>query len=468
MQLKPLTLGPIVGATTPTSVRLWGRGDLELMNGRPRWCYGVAQLRKPRGRKFLLRQLVKLSPHFDMTGVAVFTGLEPDTRYDYQFAYFFSDVEVKGDLFSGEPWPTIDIQSFTTASADPQATRNMVVGSCRYLLSLFGEKVFDDRGDKAFRSISNLIQQKKAAGEETHQLLLVGDQIYADDLRSLEPAVTLEQFFQRYHDAFGQPHIRGLMAGLPCYMILDDHEVEDDWPNKASEKDWLYKWTAAMQAYLCYQASHGPLFDLSDQNRITGIPDHFWYTYRDGCCDFFVSDTRTERVLDEDGREIMSEEQLGALKQWLIRDQDRVKVIVSTVPFIPDIKGNNKHWGGFQEQRAELLDWIVENHVRKILFISGDIHLSMSAEMVSEEKPDIKIVSVISSALFWPIPRNPFRKILAPGTIHSKSRGSFRVSRGLEPCKRNNFVRLSISPQGVSVEIYRRKGQRESATTHHF
>lgn len=468
MLLKPLTVGPIVGATSHDSVRLWGRGELELFHGRPRWCYGVAQLRKPRGRKFLLRKILKLPAHFDMSGVAVFTGLQPNTTYDYQFAYFFSEVEVERDMFSGMTWDAIDIHRFTTASNDANATRNLVVGSCRYLLCLFGGNVFDERGDKTFRSISQQIQQRKERGEATHQVLMMGDQIYADGLRSLQTAVGVDQFFTRYRAAFSQPYIRRLMSGIPCYMMLDDHEVEDDWPQKANDEDWQFKFPSAIHAYLCYQASHGPLFELSGEDRITGTPHHYWYSYQDGCCDFFFSDTRTERDYDQEARKIMSETQLEALMGWLAQDNGRVKVIISTVPFFPDIKNNQKHWGGFPEQRAILLDWIIENNIRRVVFLSGDIHLSMSAEMVSERNPQIKIISVISSAFFWPYPRSPLRKILTHGTITSQTHGKFQVRPGLPACKQSNFVRLSISPKDISVEIFSRKGKPMDKGRHVF
>ena len=68
--------------------------------------------------------------------------------------------------------------------------------------------------------------------------MMVGDQIYADDLRSVAPDKTLTQFYERYRSAFSQEHIRELMGRVPTYMTLDDHEIEDNWPERASERDW--------------------------------------------------------------------------------------------------------------------------------------------------------------------------------------------------------------------------------------
>ncbi len=41
--VKPVTVGPLVGHTTDTTVRLWGRGDRPAAPG-GQLCHGVAQL----------------------------------------------------------------------------------------------------------------------------------------------------------------------------------------------------------------------------------------------------------------------------------------------------------------------------------------------------------------------------------------------------------------------------------------
>ena len=57
---------------------------------------------------------------------------------------------------------------------------------------------------------------------------MCGDQIYADDLNVGFPAWQLEHYNLRYRVAFSQPFIRELMARVPTFMILDDHEIEDN------------------------------------------------------------------------------------------------------------------------------------------------------------------------------------------------------------------------------------------------
>src|SRR3546814_12029463 len=61
---------------------------------------------------------------------------------------------------------------------------------------------------------------------------MAGDQIYADMLNRHVPlglADTFEEFQERYHTAFGSRNMRRLLSRVPTYMLLDDHEIEDNW-----------------------------------------------------------------------------------------------------------------------------------------------------------------------------------------------------------------------------------------------
>ena len=45
MNVQPLTVGPILGATTGDSARVWGRATLEITGEGPRRAFGVARIR---------------------------------------------------------------------------------------------------------------------------------------------------------------------------------------------------------------------------------------------------------------------------------------------------------------------------------------------------------------------------------------------------------------------------------------
>ncbi len=465
MKLQQLTVGPIVGETTPNRARIWGRGDTTVVDGQPRRCFGALRYREAASNDWRDPVVIKMNPNFDMTGVAIVDGLDAETRYEYEFGYFFSDVEMSDARFRASDWTSSSRGKFLTASDDSSKARTIVLGSCRYLLRTFFGSVFDDRGDKTFRSI---VRQIEDDGIDVHQLIMMGDQIYADDLNFISPDKSIDQFYERYRDAFSQDNIRKLMSIVPTYMTLDDHEIEDNWPAKASEKDWKTLFPVAMHAYQAYQLSHSPNIPIR-RGRLTGPPNHLWYSYSDGCCDVFVTDSRTERLLDPKfGREMISADQIRALKRWLKDGSDRVKLVVTSVPFFPDSasgEGSDK-WSGFQTQREELLQHIEENQIRKVVFCSGDVHASLSVQLTSPS--GLKITSIVSSAFFWPYPHPSARSFQLRGSIDGGKAGTFRLSNASSVISDDNFTRLRVLPSRVDVEVFERKGRRRGSKRHTF
>ncbi|MEM7396638.1 MAG: alkaline phosphatase D family protein, partial [Verrucomicrobiota bacterium] len=366
---------------------------------------------------------------FDLTGVCIITGLQRNTKYKYRMGYFFSDAEVNDAGFQSDSadWGEAQEGEFTTASDSDNASRSLIIGSCRYLLKTFLGSFWDNRGDKTFRSVNEQIDHDKKP-RPVHQLIMMGDQIYADDLNAFNPDKSVDQFYKRYQDAFGQEHLRKLMSRVPTYMTLDDHEIEDNWPSKASEKDWKTVYPNAIHAYQAYQLSHSPNIPVKD-GRLQGTPKSLWYNYTDGCCDVFVTDSRTERWLDNpDGPTIIGEDQMKALNKWLADGSDRVKLIVTSVPFAPEMRGDNSDkWGGFPSQRTELLEHIEKNQIKRVVFLSGDVHASMAIKLTSPS--GLIIGSVISSAFFWPYPHPSADRFQLSGKIDGGDAGLFTVRK---------------------------------------
>ncbi|TAF52972.1 MAG: alkaline phosphatase family protein, partial [Oscillatoriales cyanobacterium] len=361
-------------------------------------------------------------------------------------------------------WSGVSTYTFRTASRDPNQMRSFVFGSCRYLLKLFGGTIWDDRGDKTFRAIADQID----AGIETDALLMLGDQIYADDLNAFDPDTQLSQFFARYRDHFTQPHQRSLMARIPTYMTLDDHEIEDNWPHKASHGDRTTLYPVALHSYLTYQASHSPLFELNPEGtRITGTPTKLWYSFRDGCCDFFITDTRTERQIDRRDRlQLISPQQMAALKAWLADGAEAVKLIGSAVPFIPDgVDPSEDKWSGFLDQRDDLLDWIREHQIRRVVFLSGDVHCSLVASLSCEHDREFQVISLISSAFFWPYPDRQYTEFQTEGAIVTHTPTHYRVNVHTPIVREDNFTRVTASLLGLTVETFSRKGLPLTHTT---
>ena len=122
LKLRTLDVGPIVGETTTNRVKIWGRAAGQIIENAPRRCFGVIRYRESKRNGAWSRpQYFKMNPNFDLTGVVVLDDLQPETRYEYELGYFFSDVELgdaplrladwsntsKGYLMSAGKWSRV-------------------------------------------------------------------------------------------------------------------------------------------------------------------------------------------------------------------------------------------------------------------------------------------------------------------------------------------------------------------------
>lgn len=151
---------------------------------------------------------------------------------------------------------------------------------------VFGHSVFDDRSDKAFLTMSKRMLAPGA--KPLDAVVLLGDQVYGDDLGPVGQDSSFEDYCARYRAAFNEPYFKDLASKVPMYMILDDHEIEDNWPEKNDGNKDIRRATNALMAYQAYQCSHSPLMSVED-GRLSERPNRYWYTFSDGCCDWFMS-----------------------------------------------------------------------------------------------------------------------------------------------------------------------------------
>jgi alkaline phosphatase D len=455
MDVQNLSVGPIIGHTSSTLVRIFGRAELTIDAGRPRKAHGVIRYRKVGSAGFSDPIYFKMNPNFDLTGVIVVNGLEENSVYQYQMGWVYSDVDSADiDVKKVLDWKQVDTADFRTGVTNISAQRTLVFGSCRYVMRLFGGMWWDDRSDKVFKSILQQID----SGQQIHQLIMCGDQIYADDLNALGADNALDEYNKRYQKVLTTPHLRKLMSRVPTYMTLDDHEIEDNWPESASKRDWVTKFPSAIHAYATYQASHSPLFELRD-HRISGSPTHLWYSYTDGCCDFFVCDCRTERSFKEQQREIIGPRQMEELINWLSNGNGMVKIIITSVPFYES--DSSDKWHGYIAQRDQVIECIRLNKIQKVVFLSGDVHACMASQLKLTD--DLQITSIVSSAFFWPYPHPNRKGFILDGNIETATGHQFTVVNSSAVYPTDAFTKLSVTPEQIEVEFFSRKGQKLGA-----
>ena len=152
---------------------------------------------------------------------------------------------------------------------------------------------------------------------------------------------------------------------------------------------------------------------------------------------------------------------MKAIKEWLADGSGRVKFLVTAVPVFPGTKmANNDKWGRFPTQQSELLDFIWDEQIERVVFLSGDAHSSLSSELIKKgDASSFKVISLISSPYYWPYPHNPRRAFNLRGKIKSTLSGdTYQVVNPGKVVATDNFTRVTVDMAGVKVEIYGRKG----------
>lgn len=514
--LRAAGLGPIVGHTTSTSARIWVRADPAFddksLDSETRTIGVLAVISEDGSRLsskpcyyFRLRREFDRSGSLNLGADPGTQALKPDTRYEVRVGTLLLDDPV--DDQQGATWEHLQkrlppakawlqdllslpkessLAEFTTFAAeggDP-GKLDFLLGSCRYPGLMWKVRHAD-------RIFAPMVEQAGAAEDSPPRFtLMVGDQIYADLLNRYVPigrADTYDEFRERYLTAFGSKNIRNLMRNLPTYMILDDHEIEDNWTQDRIRRNAQHQlFTIAIDAYLSYQWSHGPrTFD-----------ERLYYTFDCGAYPFFILDTRTQRYLEGNEGDLTDNHLLGRptlpgsppgqllrLTNWLVRQQiergNVPKFIVTSSVFAPNPmsarrdksdkdKEDSDSWPGFPNTREAILRCIVDNGVQNVVFLAGDIHCSNVAELTFDGNAAaraIKAYSVTSSAFYWPF---PFADGEPSDYVHdSRAEGqedTFDFKNGAgEPLtmdykawnftQEDNFCRISVDPGSASLRV---------------
>ena len=454
--LKP-TVGPIIGHTTTNQARIFIRGGLQHNAS----VFAGIRYRLLDSKQWQPAQFVKLDSTRDMTEVFVIDHLKADTEYEYQTGWFSPMSPVHTIHSVAElplQWPR-EIYRLRTRSSQPLQPRAYILGSCRYLRMTAGVPVLPHLGDRIFASISQLIEGAQPA---ISAIMMCGDQIYADDLNLFAPDRDYDEFIAKYRAAFSLPNIRRLMSGTSTYMILDDHEIEDNWPMNAHESDKaLYR--NAMATYDIYQASHSPICSTTTSGTIDRTTlKHYWYQFSDGDIEWFVTDSRTCRNLSNDNRRILDEEQEQALCKWLINSPARVKFVVTSVMFYPDRKMNGDDaWMGFPEQRLRLLETIRQHRIRNVVFISGDVHGSLTSRLTHSEDPDFEVHTVVSSPLSNSklLPYATAATFTLDQPLAQTEAGEYRHELTSEVVSQDNFAHMVVEAGRIQVNYHDRDGR---------
>jgi hypothetical protein len=304
------------------------------------------------------------------------TGLEPGLHTAYR-------VEVDGSTV----WPLEDGQRPPSTLRVPRPDRvpRLAFGSCRTSVphDAMGHLT---HGVDALRSYGVAVARGEEAPEWPDAMLLLGDQVYADELsqemkdfissrRSLDdpPGAELkdyDEYAHLYAVAWGDPWLRWVLSCLPTMMIFDDHDVRDDWNTSwqwrrqmEATSWWHGRIVAALASYWVYQhlgnlsvqeraedeiwaelvrrrAEGEGEVDLSEvldafAERVDQEPMTYRWSYaRDfGDARLVVADSRAGRVLEEGRRSMLDPDEM----EWLdgqLRGECSHLLVGTSLPFL--------------------------------------------------------------------------------------------------------------------------------------
>ena len=301
--------------------------------------------------------------------------LQPDSVSPYE-------VRLDGELV----WPPDDgrPRSVVRTRNDERHVR-LVFGSCRVggpqpdSLEAPWRDQLRRHGVDTLWAYSRALQ--RGGPEWPDALLLLGDQVYADEVSPAtlafiksrrdiseppgEQVADFEEYTRLYRETWSDPDIRWLLSTVPSAMIFDDHDVHDDWNISWSWVEemratpwWDDRITGALMAYWIYQhvgnlsppeLAEETMLDLVKHDGDAGprlreaarrwdreSAASRWAYYRDfGDSRLLVVDSRAARVLTDGHRDMVDEEEWDWIVDHSLGTFDHL-VIASTLPvFMP-------------------------------------------------------------------------------------------------------------------------------------
>jgi hypothetical protein len=205
-------------------------------------------------------------------GLVCIEGLTPGAMQSYE-------VRLDGNTV----WPPADYDfpPPTIRTLDGEGPVRIVFGSCRVALphrppyTLPKDEHAEGREFDALYTLSRELLTRDRE-DWPDLLLMLGDQVYVDEgspqtrerIRARrdvsvppgEEVANFEEYTWLYHESWGDPVIRWLLSTISTAMVLDDHDMSDDWNISRSWKEemnrtkwWRERLAGGLMSYWIYQ-----------------------------------------------------------------------------------------------------------------------------------------------------------------------------------------------------------------------
>ncbi len=387
-EVKQMQRMTAVGAVGPRSARIWMRSDLP---GEVSVKVHPKEKPKPdQGYPLLVNDTSA-----DLTQTILINGLAPLTEYRYEVRL------VAGDKPIGEG----QFQTFPANDADTPDSVSIALMSCHQPFN--DDNVSSERRNRLLKVLPKILKD-----HDVKFILLAGDQIYSDvpadrslfyrhytkkwrltsgeSILDWGPTVVRAAYQERYRIFWEMKELQYFYANYPCYPILDDHEIVDDWGAKEVHATRKFQQIrkGAREAYFDYQGSRVV-------SRKKTLPPSFHYSFSYGNIGVFVLDLRSQRKAGT-RQQLFSPVQLNDFKKFLDGSQNkRVLLIMASVPvvhlpewlsdlgaaLVGDTIDFPDHWSYRKNRhdRDRFLRLIYRHQLanpgQKVILVSGDVHI---------------------------------------------------------------------------------------------
>jgi alkaline phosphatase D len=314
------------------------------------------------------------------------------------------------------------VTSFTTLKDTTFSNINFTFGSCALMQPGFWRGLAPGASGSIFKYMQ---------AEKPDFMLWLGDNLYylPKDHKSFET------MFKRNMNVRARfKHLKAFQSAIPQYAIWDDHDYG---PNDAG-KDWKLKDTA-LRIFKHFWTNDYPTQEAFNGN-------YFSYRYYD--TDFFMLDDRFFREEPCDTCAFLGETQIIWLKNKLMQSNATFKFIAIGTQLL-NTNGFGESYDQYKREQNGLIDFITQNNINGVLFLTGDKHYS---EICKRNVNGYPIHDITCSPLTTPaLPR----KMLGAYINADRIEGSDYAKK--------NFGKISISGNVENrichVEFYSRKGK---------
>ncbi len=229
--------------------------------------------------------------------------------------------------------------------------------------------------------------------------------------------------YHRYTHSRSLGRLQPLLASTAHYAIWDDHDYG---PN---DSDWTYPLKHhALDAFKDFWPGEG-----YGAGHTEGITSSF--SWND--CQFFMLDDRWYRTVDTQNGTILGEQQKYWLKEALLYSKATFKFVCVGGQFLNDA-AVYENFANYASERQEIIDFISDNKIKNVIFLTGDRHHSEISKLVTEN--GTVIYDITSSA------------ITSSTSDHSSEPNTLRVPGSMIGVR--NFAVINVKGAGPTRAVH--------------